>query len=1004
MEDRLIADKNVVLSAKIVSNVQGFVAGIGTAIASTKKFQASWSAFGSAATASMTRIGLAAGIMSGVIIKRFAEYERSMIRVGTITETLGTRSFKTLQDAAEEAGATTIFSATESAKAMEKLGLAGLSTSDIVGGALTSSLELAAAAQIDISTSADILAKAMRGMGLEAKDLSRVNDTLVATQSRANTGIIDLSEAMVKVAPIAKQQGIEIETLSAVLGKVADAGIVGAQAGTGLKRVFSSLAGTSDRTKTALRLMGIDAADPLVKKLRQVQAALEGATDKAAALELGTQLAGEEGVLVLFAALNQGVDAIAQFEAGLRSAAGIAQRAKDAELNSLWGQFKLITSAIDGIAIAIGKSMNPELRAMTDELQKFLALNSDKIVQGLSDAFVSMFQALKQVGTYISQNSDTLIKFGGYFRDVVKWVAKLIEKFPELGAVIAGGLVLKILGLTAVFTSLVGALTSTAALIVSWSWAPLVAGLSALGTTLASIAASATAAATGVAGIVGAITILGTKKLNDKFNWLENDKEFTDALAKRSDAVDGLLEAKADSHRRVLSEISNLDGDTRSERALLEHQKAEQDLAELESALRSASKKVDTHGLIARTFSAEYRSDLSRMEILEKKIMAKKVEAEDLFAAIHSGILAELKASTPNFLGPRPSVPMGPGPIGPAEVHPNLAMPKIPDPAEVKKKEEEAQRIKEQAAAKVEAAMQRGREQAKKHAMEVQKVRDEFNAVMDDISSKSIPGAIEVTDKLESRMKVLTTTMDAAATITADMRQEQELLMKQAQRTKSAADSHRKIRIMKAVKHGKYGKKGIEGLSDEDKAYGQEQVQQMQFDAWTKNVGQGFNNTITAMAGLTDGLEKNTEAEKNGQKSYAEIQQEAQESMQANADAMDKLQEFLGRQGVTAMLIQHNIAFLRQAQTILPRYRHRAHLEKKIVILQQQLARALKPAVPNFTASRIGFQGIVDPGLQGDGDNTSNGAIIINVNTQSKDGAGLVQDLELELQRRGRRN
>ena len=85
---------------------------------------------------------IAAGV--GLAIAKYAEFDQAMSNVNAAVQGTAAEQQK-LSEAALAAGASTVFSATESANAIEELAKAGLSTSDILSGALTGSLDLAAA-------------------------------------------------------------------------------------------------------------------------------------------------------------------------------------------------------------------------------------------------------------------------------------------------------------------------------------------------------------------------------------------------------------------------------------------------------------------------------------------------------------------------------------------------------------------------------------------------------------------------------------------------------------------------------------------------------------------------------------------------------------------------------------------------------------------------------------------------------------------------------------------
>src|SRR5690606_31556125 len=110
-------------------------------------------------------------------VSKFAEFDQQMSYVQAAThETAGNMDL--LRQAALDAGASTVFSATEAAQAVEELSKAGISTADILAGGLTGSMDLAAAGGLGVARAAEISATALQQFGLEGSQASHVADVL----------------------------------------------------------------------------------------------------------------------------------------------------------------------------------------------------------------------------------------------------------------------------------------------------------------------------------------------------------------------------------------------------------------------------------------------------------------------------------------------------------------------------------------------------------------------------------------------------------------------------------------------------------------------------------------------------------------------------------------------------------------------------------------------------------------------------------------------------------
>jgi len=122
-------------------------------------------------------------------------------------------------------------------------------------------LDTATAAGIGLADSAAIVGKAMRGFNLSAKETGRVADVLAVAAKSANTDVVQLGQGLKFVAPIASTLGVSIETTSAALAVLADAGLDGSTAGTGLRQIFLNLASPTKKTTRLIRRMGLTFKD-----------------------------------------------------------------------------------------------------------------------------------------------------------------------------------------------------------------------------------------------------------------------------------------------------------------------------------------------------------------------------------------------------------------------------------------------------------------------------------------------------------------------------------------------------------------------------------------------------------------------------------------------------------------------------------------------------------------------------------------------------------------------
>lgn len=214
------------------------------------------------------KVGIAAAV--GKIGKASVDmgmtFEASMSQVaatmGMTKEEIdgGSDSFKLLEKAAKEAGATTQFSATESAEALNYLALAGYDAEGAVK-MLPKVLNLAAAGGMDLARASDMVTDSMSALGIETKDANRFIDQMAKTSQKSNTNVAQLGEAILTVGGTAKVLKGGTAELNTQLGILADNGIKGAEGGTALRNIILSLSSPTDQAAKLMKKLGLEVFD-----------------------------------------------------------------------------------------------------------------------------------------------------------------------------------------------------------------------------------------------------------------------------------------------------------------------------------------------------------------------------------------------------------------------------------------------------------------------------------------------------------------------------------------------------------------------------------------------------------------------------------------------------------------------------------------------------------------------------------------------------------------------
>src|SRR5699024_5091259 len=157
-------------------------------------------------------------------------------------------------------GATTKFSASQSAEAMKYMGMAGWKSQEMIDG-LPGIMNLAAASGESLGTVSDIVTDSLSAFGLKAKDTGRYVDVLAAASTNSNTNVSMLGESFKYVAPVAGALGYSAEDTAIALGLMANSGIKASMAGTTLRSAFTRLAKPTDNMIALMDEIGISMLD-----------------------------------------------------------------------------------------------------------------------------------------------------------------------------------------------------------------------------------------------------------------------------------------------------------------------------------------------------------------------------------------------------------------------------------------------------------------------------------------------------------------------------------------------------------------------------------------------------------------------------------------------------------------------------------------------------------------------------------------------------------------------
>ncbi|WP_285526601.1 phage tail tape measure protein [Bacillus altitudinis] len=375
----------------------------------------------------------------GASVKTAADFEEAMSKVKSISGATG-QDFQDLQNVALKLGETTKYTATEAAQGLQYLAMAGFSVKDQIGS-LPAVLNMAAAASVDMGTSADIVSNIMTGFGIASEDSTYAVDVLVKTMTSANTDLLQLGDAMKFVAPVATSLGFTFEETAAAVAKMSDAGIQGSMAGTALRAGLLRLANPVGRAAKAMKAYGIEVeqADGKMKPLPEIIGHLNdklGHLGKAQKTAAVAALVGTEAASGFAALLAAGEGTLKSYTKSLEESGGTADRVAKTQMDNLKGSFEEFTSALEGVGIKLGNEFLPHIRTIVDQGTKLVGLFSQ-----INPGVVATGLAMVGTSAAIALTASSAIKLGFALRGLFAAMGPagwIITGLSVLGGLLVG--------------------------------------------------------------------------------------------------------------------------------------------------------------------------------------------------------------------------------------------------------------------------------------------------------------------------------------------------------------------------------------------------------------------------------------------------------------------------------------------------------------------------------------------------------------------------------------
>ena len=372
-------------------------------------------------TASITAPVVAFGAAS---IKTGMDFSAAISKVGALSGATG-KDLQKLEDCAREMGATTMYSATDAADALGYMALAGWDVNESTT-ALPGVLSLAAASGMDLAQASDLCTDYMSAFGMEASEAGHFADVLAYAQAHSNTTTEQLGAAFQNCAVNCNNFGMDAEQTTAVLGKLADQGLKGSEAGTALNAVIRDMTtkmkdGQIQIGKTKIAVTDANGNFRDMKDIvSDVQKATDGMTEAEKLNALQSTFTADSikamGILV-----NGTEGELESFTNELYNSEGAAKAMADAMNDNLKGDLMTLKSALQHLQIELSKALEPALRnivqAVTEATRKFTAWFKS-LSDGQKKAVLGIIGFIAAIGPMILIVSKVMTSFQGMYKGI----------------------------------------------------------------------------------------------------------------------------------------------------------------------------------------------------------------------------------------------------------------------------------------------------------------------------------------------------------------------------------------------------------------------------------------------------------------------------------------------------------------------------------------------------------------------------------------------------------
>lgn len=392
-----------------------------------------------------------------------SSFEAGMSQVAAISGATASE-MEQLTAKAKELGASTKFTATETAQAMNYMAMAGWNAEQMLSG-IDGVMSLAAASGGDLAQVSDIVTDAITAFGLKAEDVGHFSDVLAAASANANTNVAMMGETFQYCAPIAGALGFSIEDVAEAIGLMANSGIKSSMAGTALRTLFTKLSDDIKITGDSLGEVTIQTsnADGTMRSLTDILTDMRAAFAQLSQSERSNaaeSIAGKYAMTGLLALMNSGADDVDKLRTAIEKCDGSSANMADTMQNNVSGAVTIMKSAMEGLGIAVYDKFGEKLKSVINGATDIFSDLTERIESGALDAtFERLAQSLGSAANEVIRFASDALP--GLIDGLANFISIAVSCRDEIGALITGIATFKtLMGIQGIVKAAVGSINA----------------------------------------------------------------------------------------------------------------------------------------------------------------------------------------------------------------------------------------------------------------------------------------------------------------------------------------------------------------------------------------------------------------------------------------------------------------------------------------------------------------------------------------------------------------